>query len=193
MKDGKQVPFRFDGTNFSSAPKNPFVQSVLTAYKYNVENGGGSALKEAATSLKYNVNVSNTELHDQAHNSNVYWNPELGLKTTDGYVLSPATSLEHEVDHALDYLKNPNEHFEKQKGDGSVWDNKEEKRVIQGNETKTAKANNEIPETKKYSRNNHAGSDVIVDGGPISTKVNTVKTKEYVEKLEKAPKWTPEF
>ena len=83
-------------------------------------------------------------------------------------------------------------HFKRQKNDNTVWTNPEEKRVIQGNETKTAKANKEIPLSKRSSRNNHKGTEVVVDGGPTSTTVNNTKTTEYAKKRNKAPLWTPE-
>ena len=191
-KNGDQVPFVFKGSNYSSAPENKYVQAVLEAYKHNTKNGGGKAMKEAANSTKYNISISKTELDDKSLFKDVYWNPEEGLLTTDGDVLSPATSLEHEIDHALDYAKDPDGHFERQKKDGTAYENPEETRVIQGNETKTAKPNKEISQNKKYSRNNHSGKRVIVDGGPTSTKVNQTKTSNYEKKLEKSPKWTPE-
>jgi hypothetical protein len=190
--NGKRGSFVFNGSNYSSAPENKYVQAVLKAYKYNTDNGGGKAMQEAATSDKYNVTVSNTDLSSLNCFSDVYWNPNEGLKTSDGFILSPATILEHEIDHGLDNAKNPNAHFERSKEDGTVYTNPEEKRVIQGNETKTAKTNKEIPQNKKYSRNNHKGEHVIVDGGPTSTKVNQDKTNNHAKKIENSRKWTPE-
>ena len=36
----------------------------------------------------------------------IFWNPHLGVLTDEGVVISPATVLNHEADHALQYLKN---------------------------------------------------------------------------------------
>ena len=57
------------------------------------------------------------------------------------------------------------------------YTNEEEKRVIQGSETKTAKANGEISENKTQSRYSHGGSNVkhVKVENSTSTKI----IKEY--------------
>lgn len=86
-----------------------------------------------------------------------------GIKTTSGGRQSPATRLEHEFDHAVDYEDNAPIHRSRQKQGVKEYDNMEEFRVITGSEKKTAKAN------KESIRFDHRGKayDVI---SPISTK-----------------------
>jgi RHS repeat-associated protein len=142
----------FNGSNQGQAPKNSFVQDFLTAYNYNVKNGGGESMYKLANSRELTVQL--IDYIDDKHQAGVvYWNNLYGSKTKEGYTYSPATSLEHEMDHALSYLIDPNaqqrrvETFDKQYG------NKEERRVITGSEAKTAQANGEFPEG--YTRTDH--------------------------------------
>jgi len=162
--------FTFKGTNDKNAPNNKFVQNVLKAYNYNVKNGGGDNLKEAATNNKLDIRIMpSNESSDYSYptystskgeyiKGTITWNPDQGLKTTDGMLLSPATLLEHETDHAVDDAKNSQEHFNRKTPDGSPFDNKEEERVIKGSESKTAIHNGEAPES--WARKNHSGEQV---------------------------------
>lgn len=78
--------------------------------------------------------------------------PDIGNRTTEGGLQSPATSLEHEMDHAVDYVKNPQQHNTRSQTYDAQYDTKEERRVITGSEAKTAKANGES------TRSKHAGT-----------------------------------
>ena len=64
---------------------------------------------------------------------------------------SAATRLEHEFDHAVHWYDNKFEHIQYRKANDSQYETKEERRVITGSETKTAKANGES------TRTNHEG------------------------------------
>lgn len=191
--DGKEIRifyegghFDFNGMNYGEAPKNGFVNKVLTAYSYNVNNGGGHNMMEAAFSDdKFSIRdgggktVSGNSTVPGTNEVN--WNSKQGLLTIavdeDGnerwVVLSPATGLEHEFAHKS-----------KDRIDGDR--DAEESRVVTGAETDTAKANGEIKddETVKdsYTYTNRMG--VIVSGGPTSTAINKKETKEMVKKRD---------
>lgn len=112
----------------------------------------------------------------------VSWNPELGLETANNIVLSPASALDHELDHALQAqvhnskFKKDNVTFDKN------YDNLEEKRVITGSEQKTALANGEIKKGQITRSEHHDGTPVIVKGGVSSTKIDKVRTYEWEHK-----------
>lgn len=56
------------------------------------------------------------------------------------------------MDHAVDYVKNPQQHNTRSQTYDAQYDTKEERRVITGSEAKTAKANGES------TRSKHAGT-----------------------------------
>jgi hypothetical protein len=97
----------------------------------------------------------------------VYWDPKYASKTAEGHVYSPATILEHEMDHANSYLTNPDKHKERVDTYNKQYDTAEEMRVITGSEAKTAQANGEFP--KGYVRSDHKDHGSIRVGSPIQT------------------------
>ena len=87
---------------------------------------------------------------------------------TDNVVeLSPVTVLNHEIDHALQYDKNPEQQNTDKNSLDENYGNKEEKRVITGSEQKTAKALGEI-ESTEVTRTNHSGT-LYETMGPTTT------------------------
>lgn len=155
----RDAHFRYNGSNASEAPNSKFVRDVIKSHKYNVKNGGGD-------NTDYLVNNPDIDVHimkntpglghrattDFGFKYIILWDSETGLQTAEGHVLSPATGLEHESDHIKSRYDNLAEHIERNKTEDEKYWNKEEKRVIQGSETKTSKANGEIPKKQKYSR-----------------------------------------
>ena len=91
----------------------------------------------------------------------VTWESRIGLKTSTNGAQSPATRLEHEIDHAVDEADHPSEHRGRRDTPNGQFVNEEEKRVILGSEFKTATANGET------TRNNHYGTPYKVSS-PIS-------------------------
>ena len=82
-----------------------------------------------------------------------------GLETDLGIVLSPATILAHEADHAIDDLSNAKAHSDRRATSVENYDHAEEQRVITGTEQKTAYANGEIKKGA-VTRRNHLGKTV---------------------------------
>ena len=190
-KNGKQQEFRFNG-GATVLPDNQFVKDFVTAYRYNVGNGGGDGLRSVAENPNLLVDVQQTDgasVTDQpslSRNSGDYniikWNPTLGLETTNGHILSPATVLDHEADHAGKYAAEGKIKMNLRLDSEDVkYDNKEEKRVVTGSEQRTARANGEITGSQ-ITRDNHQGLPVVTSS-PTSTKVNAAKTVEFNQKL----------
>ncbi len=185
-KDKKQKSFSFNGMNAEDAPDNEFVQSVLSAYEYNTKNGGGKRMQQAATNKKIKMNVFQGEMSYAGNESDrnaVVWNPNGGLLTEQGDILSPATILEHEIDHELrkvevgGYVHNSNLlSYDKN------YSNLEEKRVICGSEKLTGNKNGEFNNTTQ--RTGHRRVTVIVPN-PTSTIANKQKSIHYWNNISK--------
>lgn len=183
-KKGNEVQkhWVFNGRNQKDAPDNPFVNKFLSAYNYDVsngkeaKNGGGDNLKNAAENHDVKLKVAETKEHSRksvvsidgktSSSAIVFWNPNEGLKTNENFIMSPATILEHEVDHALKYEISTDVGYTLVKDNVYVW--KEERRVIRGSESKTAYANKEFP--ANYMRKKWDGTFVNTVS-PTSNKV----------------------
>ena len=177
---GKQVNFIFNGQNENNAPRNKFVNSVISAYNYNIKNGGGNNLKVIVTD-KDNKYVSNNK-------GLIRFNPNAGLKLDDGNILSPATGLEHEAAHAV------NDKFDKQNEKyDSKYGTKEEKNVIKGAELETARANGELP-INHQGRESHSEGKWVVTKSVISNKeIDEKRSRELRKKIKDFKNnWTSE-
>jgi hypothetical protein len=166
--EGKNRSFVYNGTNASNAPQNTFVQNFITAYEYNVANGGGQNMQKAVTSSNIKIGLVEDD-KNQYYNGTVYWNPNAGLQLDDGYVLSAATIAEHEFDHGVADATEGKSYTDRQKRTNDAWDTADEKRVIQGSERTTAIKNGELPSTHK-GRKSHREGQRIFTGHPTATK-----------------------
>ena len=185
-ENGKTRTWIFNGANQNQAPKNQFVSDFVTAYNYNVKNGGGDQMQAAAIATDYTLNLVQTEegstfqttFNGPRTEGTVFWNPNDGLETPKG-TLSPATVLEHEMDHGVDWQTNTAEHIKGQKTSDPHFGNKEEKRVITGSEYKTGVANGELKPIPKGRENysssyrghvKNSGNASVITISPISNK-----------------------
>lgn len=138
-------------------------------------------MQEIAGNSKALVNVAHTEYSSQhtpgsrPNVGNIYWNPIEGSQFENGTVVSPATVLEHESDHANHRITKYEEYREDTKN------RREELRVIEGSERKTARANREIP-ANGVTRTRHEGQAVITLG-PKSNKINPEATQVHRQRL----------
>ena len=172
-EEGKRSYFSFNGTNGVNAPKNSFVNDVITAYNYNIKNGGGENMKAAASDKKIKVGVEETSYDNRYSESAnlIRFNPRAGLKLSDGNILSPATGLEHETAHKMNAKNKIAKKYDEKFG------NSEERSVIQGAELKTAKANRELPA-------NHVGRKYHNEGKWVETHSVTSNQEVSNEKSE---------
>ena len=172
--DGKLQYFMYCGQEMNSAHENIFVQQVVDALNYNIingeneNNGGGEASKEAVynTSVDISIIFGYRPIHDAK--GGVFWNPILASET-DGAMLSPATILDHELNHAIQYKTKYRKWIDDRSANDTDYTNLEEKRVITGPEQKTAKANGELKRGHNITRKNHRGVYYLTNS-PISNK-----------------------
>ena len=74
----------------------------------------------------------------------IYFDLTFGVETFEGHLLSPATVLNHEIDHALQDKLDPNQMTSDLETEVENYSNLEEKRVITGSEQDTARKHGEI-------------------------------------------------
>lgn len=179
-----RASFRFDGSNGSTAPDNAFVQSVIKAYNYDVNNGGGDNLKEAATNHKIAINVlSASEYGEDAsydNAGNVYWNQDEAFQSENGLNESPASVLEHEFTHGVDDAKDHKAHMFRRSQYDAQYGNKEERRVITGSELETEIKNGEYKPGQVA--NSHGGKFYKVND-PTSTTSSAQSAKSRLNSM----------
>ena len=189
-KNGKAQTFIFNGGE-TALPDNQFVQDFVASYRHNVGNGGGASMKAIAENKDIVVDVQETSGRSaqnsiQGQYNVVDWNSSMGLETTNGTILSPATVLDHESDHALSSALAPDTQNTLLMSKDKNYDNKEEKRVVQGSEQVTAAANGEVASFGSVTRNNHKGLPVITTS-PTSISIDNSKTYNFLRSLSKGP------
>jgi len=119
----------------------------------------------------------------------IYFDPTAAVETDEGHILSPATVLDHEIDHALQDKENPGQFkndIDPIEGYDPAYDTKEEKRVITTSEQKTEKKHGEIKEGE-VTRTNHNGTVMDVTD-PTSTKNATQRANQLEEVIITVPK-----
>jgi len=152
-ENGKIVQFAFDPQNQQNIPNNSFVRDFVSAYNYNIENGGGENMFNAANDPNREYFVADANIYNPEKRGTAYdpqygeriikWESRKGLRFDGDKRQSPATRLEHEFDHAVDDARNGNAHRLRRREPAGPFVNKEEQRVIEGTESKTARANGE--------------------------------------------------
>ena len=149
--DGRKVVF---AKGVSEDFKKAFAKSVQHLNKHGA---GGMLAKLHASDVIYYIDETQGGSSFSRKTKTISWDPSQAVLTNELHELSPTTVLNHEVDHALQFDKNP----EQQKQDGKTPDtqygNKEEKRVIEGSEQETAKKLGEIKEGE-VTRKDHGGT-----------------------------------
>ena len=102
-------------------------------------------------------------------NNTIKWMNDKAIMTSSTYVLSPAEILNHEAAHAKRISENPSKVYE----NSAILDNEygdlEEKEIITGTETETARKLGKI-EQGEQTRYNHNGNIYHVDS-PISSDI----------------------
>ncbi|WP_321436019.1 RHS repeat-associated core domain-containing protein [uncultured Bacteroides sp.] len=178
-KNGIPTSFRFDGNNGTQAPNNSYVQAVIKSYNYDVSNGGGDNLKEAATNSNLTINVapswsgSNKEDYYSWSENIVHWDTNTALRFGGGKLsISPATILEHEMAHAIAANKDLAGYLKRLGCYVLNYQNAEEQRVMQGPERKIAIKNKEIKPNQQ--RIDHTAGDLYPVGNSTSTTPNYV-------------------
>ena len=84
------------------------------------------------------------------------WKAKEGLLTDNGYRLSPAIRLFHELTHQEHKLKNPQKFLKDTEPNNSLYQNADEENIIKNEETFAARRCGEIPQNA-VSRESHGG------------------------------------
>jgi RHS repeat-associated protein len=108
--------------------------------------------------------------HYNSGTKTISWNSRLGILTSTGKILSPATVLNHEADHGARDDEDPEGLKNDKKITVEGYGNKEEQRVIEGVEQRTARELGEIG-FDEVTRTDHTGTPFIMTG-PTSTEIS---------------------
>ena len=146
--DGDSYVYNLNGKTRQFS--DPFVQDFIDTYWFFKETGGGENVIDAVEDTNTIIDVSNAEEENggtyfdiEEREFTVHWESRKGLFLSNGGKQSPATRLEHEFDHAMSRKNDAYSHRIRQSKKGEIYENGEEKRVIQGSESKTAKKHHE--------------------------------------------------
>ena len=162
--DGKKVIF---ATNQTDEFKQQFGFAIQTMNKYGI-SGVFSELESNSQTIRI---AFGEETKFDANNMTIYWNPKQGLLTKELVSLSPITLLNHEGDHGLRFMLDPEGMMKDKKTSHPDYSNMEEKRVIEGTEQKTAEALGEV-EKGKPTRKDHWGNKITVSSPDSNKDVN---------------------
>lgn len=159
---------------FANGSSDSFKANFGAAVKHLNKNGADGMLASLQDSDKtYIVSETGGVSSYATKTKTISWNSTQGLLTNNLVSLSPTSVLNHEIDHALQHDQNP----DKQKTDGKTqdakYDNKEEKRVIEGSEQETAKKLGEIRKGET-TRTNHGGTTYETTGPTKTERKNEI-------------------
>ena len=152
--DGKKIVL---AKGSSDSFKRDYEQTVQTLGDKGCDDVW-KALNESPKVYTLVENSGNSNSFDSSTKT-ISWNSRKGLYTSNDAYLSPATRLNHELSHALQYDKNP-EQYKKDMNTRAEGEDEtytvEEKRVIEGTESQTAVCLGEI-NSGEITRNDHSG------------------------------------
>lgn len=152
-----------------------FRRDFASAVKYlNAHGAGGMLASLQASKETYYIGgreAGKGPNFDPATKT-ISWNSRDGSLNSDGkkiHISSPAALLNHEIDHANKFDKNPQQSTKDKATPDAQYGDKEEKRVITGSEQETAHKLGEVPEGE-VTRTDHFTS-LLPMTGPTSTQI----------------------
>ena len=185
---GANNPIKFIDVNGDSirpaeGQREQFVSEFKQVTDKLIEIGEGEPFQQLSDSktvytLKETEGMSGEEgsRFDPKTNT-IYWNPRMGLLNNETLItMSPATVLAHELDHGARFDKDKVGIRKDQNTFDPDYNNKEEKRVVEGSEQRVARKLGEIKEGE-VTRLNHGESPMSTDG-PFSTEPPVAKTEK---------------
>jgi len=159
--DGQEV-------RFAKGTSATFQKQFAAAVKYlNVHGASGKLARLHESKTIYYIDEGSSRSNYNPKTKTISWDPAMGAITNENAILSPTTVLNHEVDHALQQDRNPDQYDKDRKTPDAQYDTKEEKRVIEGSEQGTAKKLGEIEEGE-VTRKDHKATRFKTTG-PTST------------------------
>ncbi len=152
--DGKKIVFA-EGT--SQAFKDNFAKAIQ-CLKDNKCDGLFAKLQASSKTIYITETIGGSAFNYKENT--IKWNPHMAIGTLNDKILTPTVVLNHEADHALSYITNPDEHIKRTDASDEQYKDAEEKRVIEGSEQRTALALGLI-EKGEVTRNDHFGFPII--------------------------------
>jgi RHS repeat-associated protein len=149
--DGMKVRY---AKGVSEQFKKDFAKAVQYLNKYKA--GGMLAELEKSKTVYLITETDGGSFYNSAAKT-INWDPYRAMLTNELEEISPTTILNHEIDHALQNDKNPEQQKKDKKDPDPDYGDKEEKRVIEGSEQTTAKYLGEI-ENDEVTRKDHGGT-----------------------------------
>jgi RHS repeat-associated protein len=147
--DGRKFDYTWCSTSFIVALDQ--IKSYLS------QNPIANAILQQAENMTETITLIESPLSSIHKNGTIWFDPYAGNQIDNGGIQSPALGFLHEVAHAIRRFRDPVGLKNDRIAVDNDYDNKEEKRVITGIETKVAKPLGEPV------RQNHNGSLVKVD------------------------------
>ena len=166
--DGRKLLFA-SGT--TEAFKQKFRAAIMYLHEHNAD-GIIAQIDKSSTIIYITERVGEPSAFSETKKT-IYWDPNMGVLTSSDKKMSPTAVLNHEADHTLQYLKNPDKFAQDFKTFDPDYDNKEEMRVITGSEQKTALALDEIS-AGEVTRTDHNGIPYITKS-PTTTEAKDGK------------------
>lgn len=141
-KKGNNQYFVYNGTQ-RGIPNNSFVFDFVHTYNYLKACGAGKnivkAVKDPSVLIELQEDNESTLYQNSNRKHTIFWESRKGIVLSNGQRQSPAVRLEHEFDHAMDDIVNHKNHENRKDIPANQYDNEEERRVITGSETDTAR------------------------------------------------------
>jgi len=166
--DGRKLLFA-SGT--TEAFKQKFRAAIMYLHEHNAD-GIIAQIDKSSTIIYITERVGEASAFSKTKKT-IYWDSNMGVLTSSDKKMSPAAVLNHEADHTLQYLKNPDKFAQDSKTLDSDYNDKEEMRVITGSEQKTALALGEIS-AGEVTRTDHIGIPYITKS-PTTTEAKDGK------------------
>ena len=166
--DGRKLLFA-SGT--TEAFKQKFRAAIMYLHEHNAD-GIIAQIDKSSTIIYITERVGEASAFSKTKKT-IYWDPNMGVLTSSDKKMSPAAVLNHEADHTLQYLKNPDKFAQDSKTLDPDYNDKEEMRVITGSEQKTALALGEISAVE-VTRTDHIGIPYITKS-PTTTEAKDGK------------------
>ncbi len=166
--DGRKLLFA-SGT--TEAFKQKFRAAIMYLHEHNAD-GIIAQIDKSSTIIYITERVGEASAFSKTKKT-IYWDPNMGVLTSSDKKISPAAVLNHEADHTLQYLKNPDKFAQDSKTLDPDYNDKEEMRVITGSEQKTALALGEIS-AGEVTRTDHIGIPYITKS-PTTTEAKDGK------------------
>ena len=147
-----------------------YINDFNSAIKYLQSHGAGDNVNHILTSEEmYFVGYGDKNAFDYSKNI-IYWMNDKAIITSSVYILNAAETLNHESAHAKHMSEDKDGTLNKQKKIDSNYGNQEERAVILGEESETAKKLGKIL-PNELTRKDHSGTIYPVES-PTSDEVN---------------------